>query len=972
MTTTTDQTSAALGSSEGETANASSPASAAAEPPRAGAESAPTATENRAHIQDEEVPGWMVALATVVVPGILFMLLPPLSRAGLWDPPELNVADLARRIAVNVYGAAQLALTGTDNSMPHLNDLGKPELPFTSIALGFKMFGLHEWSGRLPLAVWGLAGVGALYASVARLVDRKAGIYAALVLATTPLFAVQARTMIGDVVVMSALAMSIGGFSVALVDPIGGGRRAGHPTVRWAFVAMGLVGLLVGYYSRGLFLGVTTPLVATGLMYLLLLAASWSGPDDKLSLDIASHVVGGLALAAAVATAPAVYAALTQPDRLNMNAVLGGMIKPPPKFPTHDFMLGQVAHAMAPWSAFAPFALGRLFLAPRDEGVRGTAARAAVLVGFAAVFVAQGLLVAKVDAVAFGGPALLAAACGIALRDYERKTHPSIAIGVGTFLVLFLLRHDFKHLPEKAFQVFGVTSATFPESFKETSKTLWMVLLMAFAVITFLTWVERDAKRAPFDANVYLRVFRALRDAWDGLLSLVYFALVAGASLAGLLVFIGARTKAKWLPTFPKQVSEYLLNAWWMALVAPFAVVFGLLFLCDVWAWAFDRAKRPGWSSFTRGFEPFEELFSRIKTEKDRSLRGTYALLILPFMVLAVPGAVAAGLLLEGSKPAVALALALPSGIGAFLAIGALGELVRGSRSAGALVLGGAIAAAVSGYYYPALANQLSPKEVFESYSRVHKGDEPLGLFGVGSRTAAYYAGGQPPSFNDAMGAYDWLAGGPAAIPDADAPRKFLAMRADELGRLNRVYRERTRQNIPVLDARSSQILLVASRLAPGEKNQSPLEKVILSAPPKPQRPLTVNMDDKLEVLGIDVADANGRLVDFVTPGRKFQIRTYFKVLAPVTAEWEAFIHIDGYQRRHNGDHKIVQGKYPFANWLKDDYIVDVHEFQLEPNFSPGGYTIFFGLFMGESRFKVKSGPSDGDNRINAGALRVQ
>ena len=83
---------------------------------------------------------------------------------------------------------------------------------------------------------------------------------------------------------------------------------------------------------------------------------------------------------------------------LHMNTVLGGMIKPPAKFPTHDFMLGQVAHAMAPWSAFAPFALGRLFLSPRDEGVRGTSARAAVLVGFAVVFVAQGMLVAKVDA----------------------------------------------------------------------------------------------------------------------------------------------------------------------------------------------------------------------------------------------------------------------------------------------------------------------------------------------------------------------------------------------------------------------------------------------------------------------------------------------------------------------------------------------------------------------------------------------
>jgi hypothetical protein len=33
---------------------------------------------------------------------------------------------------------------------------------------------------------------------------------------------------------------------------------------------------------------------------------------------------------------------------------------------------------------------------------------------------------------------------------------------------------------------------------------------------------------------------------------------------------------------------------------------------------------------------------------------------------------------------------------------------------------------------------------------------------------------------------------------------------------------------------------------------------------------------------------------------------------------------------------------------------------------------LFFGLFVGESRLKVKSGPSDGENRVNGGALRVQ
>jgi hypothetical protein len=109
-----------------------------------------------------------------------------------------------------------------------------------------------------------------------------------------------------------------------------------------------------------------------------------------------------------------------------------------------------------------------------------------------------------------------------------------------------------------------------------------------------------------------------------------------------------------------------------------------------------------------------------------------------------------------------------------------------------------------------------------------------------------------------------------------------------------------------------------------------------------------------------------------VSPGRPYRFKTYYKVLAPVGTEWEGFIHIDGYHRRHNGDHKITNSKYPMALWLPGDIILDDHEFKLEPNFSPGNYAIYFGLFTGDTRLKIKSGPNDGDNRIDAGPLRVQ
>src|SRR5687768_3441573 len=126
-------------------------------------EEPPKKVEPPAPKSRSEGPSWLPLAIAVAGPLLFFFVLPPLTRSGLWDPHELNVADLARRIAINLHGAANLTLEGADNSLPHLNDLGRPQLPFTSIALGFKTFGLHEWAGRAPLALWGVLGVLATY-----------------------------------------------------------------------------------------------------------------------------------------------------------------------------------------------------------------------------------------------------------------------------------------------------------------------------------------------------------------------------------------------------------------------------------------------------------------------------------------------------------------------------------------------------------------------------------------------------------------------------------------------------------------------------------------------------------------------------------------------------------------------------------------------------------------------------------------
>ncbi|MGH7295908.1 MAG: ArnT family glycosyltransferase, partial [Polyangiaceae bacterium] len=284
---------------------------------------------------------WAPLAVAVALPTLLFLLLPPLTKSGLWDPYELNVADLSRRIALNLYHASNLALEGADNSLPHLNDLGRPQLPFSSIALGFRVFGLTEWAGRLPLALWGIAGVVATYAFVARLFDRRTGAYAAIALSTMPLYFVQARTMLGDVCTMAGLAMAFGGLAVAAFDRDSKGPTSVAARLPWLVLAA--VGLFVGYESRGGLVGLAVPLLGVGLAWATSRVAAHGRRSDFLGDAVGVlALVGGLTMAAMAARAIAAPG-----DSKDLNMWIGTVLHVPTKYPTYDYYVAAIGHGLA-------------------------------------------------------------------------------------------------------------------------------------------------------------------------------------------------------------------------------------------------------------------------------------------------------------------------------------------------------------------------------------------------------------------------------------------------------------------------------------------------------------------------------------------------------------------------------------------------------------------------------------------------
>src|SRR5262249_16333223 len=108
---------------------------------------------------------WMGApLLVLSFSGIL--LTARLDSFGIWDPWELRAADRAGE--VGALGA---------------NRLAAPDM----IALGFKLFGVHEWGGRLPMALAGFLTTLLAFLMVTRFADLKTGCYAAVICASNPL-----------------------------------------------------------------------------------------------------------------------------------------------------------------------------------------------------------------------------------------------------------------------------------------------------------------------------------------------------------------------------------------------------------------------------------------------------------------------------------------------------------------------------------------------------------------------------------------------------------------------------------------------------------------------------------------------------------------------------------------------------------------------------------------------------------------
>jgi 4-amino-4-deoxy-L-arabinose transferase-like glycosyltransferase len=197
---------------------------------------------------------------------------------ALWGPDEGRYVEIAREMAAS-----------GDYVTPRLNGVKyfeKPPLFYWLEAGAIHLFGLREWAMRLVPALSALLGCLAVYAAGRRLFGRRAGLLAAAVLATSPLYYFLGNAVTLDMTVSALLTVALLAFLVALEEPEGRLRR----NLLWSFyLALALATLtkgLIGIVIPGMILVVWMVLVGewdllrrmrlvSGTALFLLVAAPW-------------------------------------------------------------------------------------------------------------------------------------------------------------------------------------------------------------------------------------------------------------------------------------------------------------------------------------------------------------------------------------------------------------------------------------------------------------------------------------------------------------------------------------------------------------------------------------------------------------------------------------------------------------------------------------------------------------------------
>jgi 4-amino-4-deoxy-L-arabinose transferase-like glycosyltransferase len=167
-------------------------------------------------------------MALLVILFGLVLYIPFAGSYGLWDPWETHYGEVARQMThrgdyislwwpgsprdADVFWSKPVLSFWLMSLAMHIAGIGLPGNPAGEMALSHRA----EWATRVPFCLMGVLGIYAVYLMTARFVSRRAGVLAAIVVATAPMYSLVARQAMTDMAFVGPMAMALALVALAL------------------------------------------------------------------------------------------------------------------------------------------------------------------------------------------------------------------------------------------------------------------------------------------------------------------------------------------------------------------------------------------------------------------------------------------------------------------------------------------------------------------------------------------------------------------------------------------------------------------------------------------------------------------------------------------------------------------------------------------------------------------------------------
>ena len=144
------------------------------------------------------------------------------------------------------------------------------------------------------------------------------------------------------------------------------------------------------------------------------------------------------------------------------------------------------------------------------------------------------------------------------------------------------------------------------------------------------------------------------------------------------------------------------------------------------------------------------------------------------------------------------------------------------------------------------------------------------------------------------------------------------------------------------------------------------LKAQILEAVPADAKKVDINFENKVHVVGYKVAP------ELAPAGTKVTVTTYWRCDDPVEEGWQLFTHVqhEGYEKPENldgnGPLRELKGNHQVLGpdrWERGKIYADEQSFTMPADLRGPDTMFYVGIWKGDARLRIISGPNDGDNR---------